>query len=448
MAAQLGRHAVVIGAGMGGLAAAGALAPYFEQVTVIERDHLPAEADHRSGTPQCRHVHALLAGGHQALETLFPGFERELESAGAIRYRVGRDIRMERPGSDLYPKRDFGFDAYAMSRPLVELLARHAVCRCANVVLRTQCRAQALEASRDGTAVVGVRVQAADDATDTLAADLVVDASGRASLTLAFLEATGQARPAETTIGVDIGYATAVYAIPDNAPTEWKGVFTFPAPPASRGALMLPLEGGRWIVTLGGRHGDQPPGNPDEFLDYAKGLPTPTVHDTVRHARRLGEVARFKFPDSTFRHFERLASFPRGLLPVADGICRFNPVYGQGMSVAAQEAALLKRLLAECAGESDPLANLAPAFFARVQDILETPWAMAAVPDFVHPETRGERPADFAQSLQFGLALGRVAARDPAVHRLTAEVQHLLKPRSVYREPELVARVRAEMAAI
>jgi 2-polyprenyl-6-methoxyphenol hydroxylase-like FAD-dependent oxidoreductase len=446
MTSKLAHHAVVIGAGMGGLTAAGALAPHFEQVTVIERDRLPTRAEHRAGTPQARHVHALLAGGQQALEALFPGFQAELEKTGAVRLRAGRDVRMERPGFNPYPQRDLGFDSYAMSRPLVELVVRQLTRRCPNVTLRTECRAQALEGLREGVvAVTGVRVQAANGDVNVLDADLVVDASGRAALTMDFLEATGQPRPAETTIGVDIHYATAVYAIPANAPRDWRGVFTFAQPPSGRGALMLPLEDGRWIVTLGGRHGEQPPGDPDGFLDYAKSLRTTTIHDAIQHAQRVGEIVRFGFRESTWRHFDRLASFPGGLLPVADGICRFNPVYGQGMSVAAQEAVLLSQLLAERARERVPLAGLAQAFFDRIQPILETPWAMAAVPDFVYPQTRGERPADFAQALQFGVALASVAARDPAVHRLMAEVQNLLKPRSVYRDPQLVKRVLAEM---
>jgi hypothetical protein len=147
-----------------------------------------------------------------------------------------------------------------------------------------------------------------------------------------------------------------------------------------------------------------------------------------------------------YRHYERLEDFPRGVLPLGDAICRFNPVHGQGMSVAAQEARSLGRLLAERARQTDPLAGLAPAFFAEVSTLIDTPWAAAAIPDFVHPDTRGERPANFEQTLKFGLALGKLAARDPAVHTLTAEVQHLLKPRSVYQDPELVQRVLAVMA--
>jgi 2-polyprenyl-6-methoxyphenol hydroxylase-like FAD-dependent oxidoreductase len=145
------------------------------------------------------------------------------------------------------------------------------------------------------------------------------------------------------------------------------------------------------------------------------------------------------------RHFERLDVFPRGLLPIGDAICRFNPVYGQGMSVAALEACLLQRLLERPGEDSDPIAGLAPSFFAEVQALIETPWSVATL-DFVFPDTRGQRPADFETTLKFGIALTRLAAEDPAVHKLTAEVQNLLRPRSVYRDPALVQRVLAKMA--
>ena len=126
---------------------------------------------------------------------------------------------------------------------------------------------------------------------------------------------------------------------------------------------------------------------------------------------------------------------------------RFNPIYGQGMSVAAQEACLLHALLRGRVEENDPLAGLAPAFFAEAAKLVETPWALAAVPDFVFPETRGERPADFERSLEFGAGLNRLAAEDAAVHKLLFEVRHLLKPRSVLRDPEIVERVKAIAAA-
>jgi 2-polyprenyl-6-methoxyphenol hydroxylase-like FAD-dependent oxidoreductase len=416
-------------------------------VVILEGDRLPADPLDRAGTPQGRHVHALLAGGQHALEELFPGFERALIAAGAVPIRAGLDMRAERPGFDPFPQRDLGWDNYAMSRALVERTVRRQVESRASIELRQECRVEAFVTSPDGGRVTGVRCADAAKRTELLSADLVVDASGRGTLALDVLRALGRPLPEQTTIGVDVMYASAIFAIPDDAPTDWKGVFTFPGVGrASRGSLMLPLEGRRWICTVGARHGDNPPGDEAGFMAYAKGLRTPTVYDAIRQARRLGDIARFGFPESVCRHYERLSEFPRGLLPIGDAICRFNPIHGQGMSVAAQEARELGRLLDRLREDSDPLVGLAPAFFQAVAAIIHTPWEAAAVPDFVHPDTRGERPANFEQTLKFGMALGKLAARDPAVHKLTVEVQNLVKPRSVYQDPALVQRVLAVMA--
>jgi 2-polyprenyl-6-methoxyphenol hydroxylase-like FAD-dependent oxidoreductase len=446
MSGLIGRQAVVVGAGMGGLTAARALADHFERVLVLERDALPEHAEDRPGVPQGKHVHALLAGGQQALCELFPGFDQDLARMGAVPIRAGLDIRMERPGYDPFPQRDLGFDSYAQSRAQLELGVRRRVQAHASIELRQQCRVKEFVARADGSEVTGARYVTADGKNETVQADLVVDASGRGTPTLELLESIGRPLPTESTIGVDVSYATAVFQIPDDAPTDWKGVFCFPHPPSSRGSLLLPMEGRRWIVTLGGRHGERPPGDEAGFMAYAETLRCPTIYHAIRHAKRLGEIVRYGFPASAHRHYGRLDAFPRGLLPVGDAVCRFNPVYGQGMSVAAQEACALRRFLAPRASEHDPLDRLAPAFLAEADALIETPWAQAAIPDFIHPDTRGERPANLEQTLRFGLALTKLMARDPAIHKLAAEVQSLLKPRSVYFEPELMERVMAVMA--
>jgi len=235
-----------------------------------------------------------------------------------------------------------------------------------------------------------------------------------------------------------------VFEIPADAPADWKGVFHFPfAPRTSKGALLLPLEGKRWILTVAGRHGETPDGDADGFMAYVRQFRTPTILRAIESAKRLGEITRFGFRESRYRHFDRLAEFPRGLLTVGDAVCRFNPVYGQGMSVAAQEAVALRRLLSARAATADPLDGLAPPFFAEAATLIDNPWFGSVIPDFIHPETRGERPADFEAMLKFGMTLTRLAARDPAVHRLTAEVQNLLKPRSAYLEPELLGKIAA-----
>jgi 2-polyprenyl-6-methoxyphenol hydroxylase-like FAD-dependent oxidoreductase len=438
---RIARQAVVIGGGIAGLCAARALSDHFEQVVVLERDALSDGPNHRPGTPQSRHAHGLLVGGQRALSGLFPGFEHDLLEAGAVLVRSNIDVRVERPGYDPFPQRALGLTSYALSRPAIEFAVRQRLRASANVSLRDRCRVSELLASSDRTAVSGVRFEEGDVGRHELATDLVVDASGRGAPTLAFLKATGHPLPEETLIGVDQGYATGVFHVPSDAPADWKSVLTFGGlpPNAARGSLLWPIEGNRWIVGLGGRHGDAPPGDVDGFMGFAQSLRTPTVYNAVKDAKLDGDIVRYGFRDNVLRHFDRLEAFPRGLLPIGDAVCRFNPVYGQGMTVAAQEACLLRELLA-VPSSGDPLKGLAKIFFERIPALVETPWNVATF-DFIHPATRGQRPADFDSRVQFATALMRLAAEDPDVHRLNAEVQHLLKPRSVYQDPAFLQRI-------
>ena len=130
-------------------------------------------------------------------------------------------------------------------------------------------------------------------------------------LLLELLKTTGHPLPEETVIGVDQGYATGVFHIPDDIPANWKSVLTFGGLPSnpSRGALLWPLEGKRWIVSLGGRHGDVPTGDVDGFMAFAQGLRTPTVYNAVKNARLDGDIVRFGFRDNVLRHFDRLEAF-------------------------------------------------------------------------------------------------------------------------------------------
>jgi len=217
------------------------------------------------------------------------------------------------------------------------------------------------------------------------------------------------------------------------------------APESSRGAFLLPMENDRWIVSLGGAHGDHPPGDPEGFLAFARSLRTATVFEAIRNAELLSPIARYVFPGSLRRGFERLADFPRRLLPLGDAICRFNPFNGQGMSVAAQEANVLRLSLEQAVVADDPFAALAAAYFARLPELLAAPWSTATL-DFVYPRTTGTRPADLARTLGFGAGLMKLAARDPEIHKLTIEVGSLVRSPSAYRDPTLQRSVAAAMA--
>lgn len=438
-----GSHAIVLGAGMAGLATAQVLSSHFSRVTVLERDLLPGEPAPRNGTPQAPHAHALLAGGLRALETLFPGFDRDLETAGALRTRAGKEIRVERPGFDPFPARDLGFDIFSMSRPLLEAVTRRRVEDNPKISILARHRATEIVASTDTHRVEAVRYDSDEGRSLTIEADFVVEATGRAGLTLQLLERLGLAKPEETEIGIDQAYATTIVERPQGRDAPWDGVMVLPsAPESSRGGFVFPIEKQQWIVSIGGNHGDAPPADRDGFLDFVKSFRTSTIYEAVREARPLADIVRFRLPASSRRHFERLESFPTGLLVIGDAVCRFNPVFGQGMSVATLEAVILRRLLQE----GVPADRLAKEFFAAIQSVVETPWGVAQS-DFVYPATRGVRPAEFGQRMQYNAGLIKLAAQDSEVHKLLAEVQHLLKPQVALREPAIASRVMALMAA-
>jgi 2-polyprenyl-6-methoxyphenol hydroxylase-like FAD-dependent oxidoreductase len=193
-------------------------------------------------------------------------------------------------------------------------------------------------------------------------------------------------------------------------------------------------------------HGEPVPENVGDFIAFARTLRTPTIYDAIKDAVPVGAIYRFAFPCSIRRRFEALDHFPDHLLPLGDVICRFNPAFGQGMSVAAQEAVALRRLIEARISDANPLQGLARPFFAAVQDLLAAPWATAES-DFVHEKTRGRRPNDFQQRLNFTAALLRVAAEDATVHQVMSEVSHLVKPSSALRDPQIVSRLAALMAA-
>jgi 2-polyprenyl-6-methoxyphenol hydroxylase-like FAD-dependent oxidoreductase len=439
------KHAIVVGAGIAGLTVAKALSGHFGRVTVLERDALPSQAVPRAGTPQSRHVHALLAGGLIAFEQLFPGITADLEQAGAVRL-AAEQFRMERPGFDPYPLHDAGFSWLSVSRPLLEFVARQAATRQENIEFAGGCRVGEVVASRDGSAVTGVRCETARGGMTNMYADLVVDASGRGALLLAALDDMGFPKPKETRIGIDQAYSTAVFE-PSDASFPWRTVVVLPsAPDCSRGAVLALVENGQWIVTLAGNHGDTPPGDLDGFLAFARSLRTPTVYEAIKGAKLREPIVRYMLPCSARRHFEDLSRFPRGLLAVGDAICRFNPVFAQGMSVAALEAAILDRLLGASAAAADPLDGLASAFFSEIQDVLQTPWSIA-MGDFIYPKTRGSRPEDFMQTFRFNSALAQLGAEDVTVQRLMMEVNHLLKPQSALSTPEIAERVTRLMVS-
>jgi 2-polyprenyl-6-methoxyphenol hydroxylase-like FAD-dependent oxidoreductase len=383
----------------------------------------------------------------KALEDLFPGFDQDLARAGGIPVDPMFDLLFELPGKPPFPRRKLNKTIYGMSRPLLELVIRRRLEQRGNTILRGRSIVGKILGVSDGSAATGVEYKAPNGTPEMLSADLIVDASGSGLPTLAFLKSAGRSLPEETTLGIDIRYSSALFAIPPGS-SDYKQIITIPkAPEHVRYGYVLLAENNTSQVLMVGRGDDIPPVDDAAFLEYARELETPTIYNAIKNAERLSEIARFAFPESVWRHYGKLPDFPRGLLPLGDAIARFNPVRGQGMAVGLVEAAMLQQAFRAYASEANPIADAGQAFLAKAESFLADPWAMSTTPDFIYPQTRGERPPDLKDKLIFEGALNRLAARDPAAHRLMVEVAHLLKPRSVLNEPGLVRQIEQEMAA-
>ncbi len=328
-----------------------------------------------------------------------------------------------------------------MSRPLLEDGVRRRVRALPNVRITAGCDVTRLLATADRARVTGVtlRRRAAGAEEEVVPADLVVDAGGRGSRAPAWLEGLGYDRPAEEKIVIDLAYTTRVYRRrPGDLPGA-KFAIAQPAPPhQTRTGVLLPLEGDRWIATLGGWLGDHAPTDEAGFLAFARSLPAPDLYAVIRRAEPLGEAVVHKFPANLRRRYERLARVPAGYLALGDALCSFNPVYGQGMTSGALQAAALGACLREGRAEG---AGLPRRFYRRAAKVIDTPWQMAAGADFAYPAVTGHKPVGTdLVNRYFGLVL-RAAVADPAVCRTLVEVTNLLAPPRALFAPRVVWRV-------
>lgn len=253
---QIGAQAVVIGAGISGLSAAQALAEFFGNVVILERDEKTEDARPRPGVPQGRQPHLLLSGGFTALSELFPGIGGDLEVAGALPYAAGEDLLTEMPGIGVLPKRHFNVYSFTTTRPVLEHVLTERIEASNTISIRYGVRALEILTVNDGAEVIGVKYARKEGGVEAIGADLVVDASGRSALTMACLDAGSRKLPRETVIGVDLGYATGLFSIPPSVELNFVGMVTLPeAPASSRSGYMLRLGGGngRCCSSAGGR---------------------------------------------------------------------------------------------------------------------------------------------------------------------------------------------------
>ena len=432
---RTGEHAVVIGASMGGLLAARTLADFYERVTVLERDTFPDFATARKGVPQGRHAHGLLPKGLEIVESLFPGITRQLMDRGAVLMDGFERIRWF-DGDGYQCRTHCDIKVLGMSRPLLEDQVRARLLALPNVRAVEGCDVLGPAASEDRAGVTGVRVRrGAGEAEETLAADLVVDAGGRGSQAPAWLTSLGYPAPAEERIRVNIGYTTRLYR---RRPEHFDGdlyCFVAPTPAIKRFCFFQVQEDDQWIVSLGGYLGDHAPADDEGFLAFARELAAPDVYEVIRDAEPLTAPVVHKFPANQRRHYERLTRFPDGLLVFGDAVCAFNPMYGQGMSVAALEAVTLRA----CLGAG--VEGLAPRFFKAAGKVIDVPWNITAGSDLRFPGVEGPRTPVVRFFNWYMRRLALAAQRDPEVVRAFLGAATLTAPPTVLLAPRTAVRV-------
>ncbi len=430
------KHAIVIGSSMAGLLAARALSTRFEQVTVLERDRLPDQPKARKGVPQGQHAHGLLAAGLNSLETLFPGFTKDLIAAGALPGDAAENIRWFQFGT--YKIRSHsGITGLFMSRPLIEQKVYSAVKNLPNVSFVETCSVVGLTSSQDKTRVTGVQLSLDDYAIfENLEADLVVDASGRGSQAPNWLEALGYAKPDQSIIKINVGYTSRIYRRNSSDLEGDLATLAVPKAPVQKQAgVLLAMEGERWMLTVAGTLGAHAPSDEAGFLEAVKNLPAPDIYNVIKNAEPLSSIVSFKYPHNQRRHFEKLKSFPQGFLVFGDALCSFNPIYGQGMTVSALEAlALLEETRVG-------LDGIAKRFFARAAKVIETPWTIAVGEDLRYPEVQAPRsPA--VKFINWYIGKVHLASRtDSVVCNAFHKVSNLLEPPPSLFAPKIVARV-------
>ncbi|HEY9693788.1 MAG TPA: FAD-dependent monooxygenase [Oculatellaceae cyanobacterium] len=435
-------HALVIGGSIAGLLAARVLVDYFDQVTIVERDRLPAQPIPRPGVPQSYQLHVLLSKGNQILEKLFPGFSQDLANAEAQKIDWAADFRWLTPGG-WSPRFVSEITTHACTRNLLEFRLRERLLDDGRVKFCQGSQVTGLLANSDHTVITGVRLRDDNAQQVDVLAQLIVDASGRNSKSLKWLQQLGYQPPQKTVVNAFLGYATRWY---QNLSTDldYKVLYVMPkAPDYPRGGVIYPAEGDRWLVSLIGVGRDYPPTDEAGFREFARSLRTSEVYEAIKSAQPLSPIYSYQRTENCWHHYERMSRRPENFIALGDAVCAFNPVYGQGMTVAALSALTLDECLQQHPiGSSKDLTGLAQRFQTKLAKVNSVPWLMATNDDFRWSTTEGGKPNLMTRLLHSYLDKVLLTfSSSPELYKVFIEVVHMLKTPNAFFHPRFFSSV-------
>jgi 2-polyprenyl-6-methoxyphenol hydroxylase-like FAD-dependent oxidoreductase len=428
----------VIGASIAGLLAASVMSESAQRVTVYDRDTLPAQPGHRRGVPHGRQLHALHARGARALNELLPGFTDDMIAAGAVTADTQRDAHWYLDDYLLRPAPS-GLEGIALSRPVLEWLIRSRVAKRPNVTITDATDVTGL-VTADGRAT-GVRLRAARTAgaaEETVRADLVLDAAGRGSRAPAWLAELGFPVPDTSRVRAGVTYVCRYYRRDPRQLDGRFGSLVTPYPGKPRGGAVLRQEGDRFVVLLAGMVGTEPPLDDAGMLAYADSLACGDLAAVMRESAPLGDAVRYTYPESSWHHFETLGAYLGGVLVSGDAFSSFNPIYGQGMTIAALEALVLRGVLG---GPPVAAGDLERRYFRAVGKLVAQAWETSASSDLRFPEAQGDRRPGAALVNAYGERYRAAASVDPVLGETFLRVANMIDKPARLLSPGHVVRV-------
>lgn len=435
-------HAIVIGASIAGLTSAFVLARHFERVTLIERDSLGEGAVFRKGVPQARHAHGLTSQGALALESLFPGIGHELEQAGASVFDHGESISTW-VSTEYIPFSRVGLRMQVCTRPLLETCIRQRVMNIAGIGCLDG--HEAVQLQMTGPRISGVHVRACPAPHTTaprlLPADWVVDASGRFSHMPQWLEQLGYEPPENNVVDAGVVYASCTFKTPSPA---WRVLYHLSnVPDQPRGAYALRTERDEWLVTLYGAAGDKPGLQESEFRAFAASLGNPDLNTLLLNAKSVSSVTRYARTENQRRAYARMCRWPEHLVVIGDAACAFNPIYGQGMTLAVKQAILLGDII----GQSLTSSGVARQFQAKQEKLTAWPWRLAISDDLLWQAKVQQRKGPLLATLFHGYKtlLYRAVLRDPFLYQLLLGVFHQVHHPLCMFHPQVLIRVLKQL---
>lgn len=432
-------RAVVVGGGYAGLVTARVLADHFTEVLVLERDPVRPGTGVHPHVPQGYHAHALLARGGDALEALFPGLRAELAELGAPVFDYGERISFLLP-TGYAPPDTVGVPVQTFTRDELERRLRQRVSALSPVRLLAATRCETVRASTPGRIdQVRYRTDGADESVD-ITADLVVDATGRATpiddwLADAHLPVSGR-----TVVKAKITYTSACYERPPGDQQDFDIAYqmTF-APDVPRGGVVLAVEHHRWMCSLFGFDQHVPPTDDEGYLDYAHTLGNPRLAEQIKSGTRQGGIHRYTNPGNEWRLHHKNPRWPERMIAIGDSLCVFNPVYGQGLTVAALEAELLGGLLRRHRAGARGLDGLSRAYHRAAARLIQVPWTLATSSDLMWTPGGQPLPARFAH--WYNQHVFALAVHDPRVWARFVRVLNMTAPPSLLFRPATLAKV-------